>query len=99
MRVSIHHDSVHLWASAHDTRQWARKPGAAWPCSTLSGSRFFAAFDTNGLYEFTVNGREPSTDIDGNEFSAICADLLAKRLDREHPVWFVTVGQFHAERA
>jgi len=95
MRVLDNGNSVVLWASANDTYDWAHKPGAAWPCSTLSGHRFVAAFDTNGLYELTVNGRDAPT-IDGCEFNAITSDLLEQsgKVPEDHPVWFVTVGQF-----
>ena len=83
-----------LWASADDTHHWARKPGAAWPCSTLSGHRFMAVFDTNGLLDLTVDGRDAPDDIDGHELSAIVADLAGEKLPKDHPCWFVAVGQF-----
>ncbi len=94
MRILDNGNSVVLWASARDTDEWATRPGAAWPCSTLRGKRFVAAFDSNGLYDLSVNGRDASDDIDGHEFSAICADLLAVLIDADHPCYFVAVGQF-----
>lgn len=93
MRILDHGDSVALWVSARETYDWAHRSGSAWPCSVLSGSRFFAAFDTNGLYDLTVNGGEAS-DVPSDELSAIVADLLGERLATDHPVYFVTVGQF-----
>ncbi len=105
MRVRDNGNSVVLWASARDTDYWADgynpvtgEHHGAWPCSTLRGKRFVAAFDTNGLYDLTINGRFPGEhdETDGHELSAICADLLATRLDKEHPCYFVTVGQFKA---
>ncbi len=93
MRITDSGSAVTLWASARDTDDWARKPGAAWPCSTLSGHRFCATFDTNGLLDLTVDGQEAG-DVDGSELSAICADLLAERIDKDHPVYFVAIGQF-----
>ena len=97
MRIQDNGDSIALWVSANDTYDWAHKTGAAWPCSTLSGHRFAAAFDTNGLCDLTVDGRsEPHGDFDGHEFSAICADMLATKLSSDHPCYFVTVGQFVA---
>lgn len=100
MRLKDNGDSITLWASKWDTEEWATKPGAAWPCSTLRGRRFVASFDSNGLYDLTVNGRMPSEsdDIDGNELSAICADFIDERIPQDHPVWFVTVGQFRERR-
>ena len=93
MRIRDHGDSVMLWVSARDTEDWATRPGAAWPCSTLRGRRFFAAFDTNGLYDLTIDGRSDA-DIDSHEFNAITADFLAERIGNGHPCYFVTVGQF-----
>jgi len=95
MRVQDNGSSIALWASARDTYDWSTRPGSAWPCSTLAGRRFFAYFDTNGLCDLTVNGRD-ATDVDSHELSAICADLLGERLSKDHPVWFVAVGQFQA---
>lgn len=98
MRLQDSGNAVTLWVSARDTYDWAHRIGAAWPCSTLSGKRFVATFDTNGLLDLTVNGRYPSEslDIDGNELSAICSDLLRDRIPKDHSVYFVAVGQFEA---
>lgn len=66
---------VKLWLSASDTYEWAHRPGASWPCSTLSGKRLFAEFDSRGdLVDMAINGR--STDCDANEFNAITSDYL-----------------------
>lgn len=92
MRIKIHDTSVVLWASARDTYDWAHKTGAAWPCSTLSNHRFCAVFDDNGLMDFTLDGND--FDVDSRELSAICADLVGQKLPKEHPCWFVVVGQF-----
>ena len=93
MRVLDNGSSVVLWASANDTYDWATKPYAAWPGSELSGKRFCASFDTNGLCELTVDGKY-LTDVSGDELSAICSDLLGESLAKDHPCWFVAVGQF-----
>lgn len=93
MRILDHGDSVALWVSANETYEWAHRSGSAWPCSVLSGSRFFAAFDTNGLCDLTVDGRD-AHDVPSDELSAIVADLLGERLATDHPVYFVTIGQF-----
>lgn len=94
MRIKYNNGDVTVWASAEDTYAWAHKPGARWPCSTLSGRRFAAVFDDNGLCDLTVDGRGAPDDIDGQELSCICADLLRDRLPESHPAWFVAVGQF-----
>ena len=97
MRIQDSGNAVTLWASANDTYDWAHRINAAWPCSTLSGKRFVATFDDNGLLDLTVNGRHPwehCLEIDGSELSAICADLLREKITKDHPVYFVAVGQF-----
>ena len=93
MRVKNYGDSVEIWVSARDTYEWARRIGAAWPCSELSGKRFYACFDTNGLLELTVNGKQ-GVDVDHNEFNAITSDFLGEVLTPDDAVYFVTVGQF-----
>jgi len=93
MRIKDNGNSIAVWLSARDTYDWAHKAGAVWPCSGLSDKRIFAAFDTNGLYELTVNGRWDHT-IDSAEFNAVMADHIGTKILPDHPVWFVTVGQF-----
>jgi len=56
-----------------------------------------AVFDTNGLLDLTVDGRNAG-DIDGHEFSAIVADHVRGRLPAEHPCYFVACGQFEVSR-
>ena len=94
MRIKDNGDAVTLWASATDTYDWAHRADASWPCSTLSGHRFCATFDSNGLLELTVDGGTFTPEFDGHEFSAICSDLLEDRLPVDHTVYCVTVGQF-----
>jgi hypothetical protein len=96
MKLLDQGNAVVLWLSAQDTERWASRPGAAWPCSTLAGKRVWASFDTNGLYELAINGRT-DVDCDAHELSAICADHLEQRIRPDHPVYFVTVGQFKAK--
>lgn len=93
MRVRIDPHTVTLQASKADTYDWAHRAGESWPGSTLSNKRMTASFDSNGLYDFTVNGRD-AVDIDGTELSALCADLIGTKLTRDHPAWDVVVGQF-----
>jgi len=94
MRFKDHGTSVQIWLSARDTYDWAHKVGAAWPCSTLANKRIFAAFDTNSLCDVTVNGNQGLNMMDGAEFNAITSDFLATKLDKDHPCYFITVGQF-----
>ena len=92
MRVLVCENSVKLWLSAWNTRVWADRPGASWPCSQLRGKRLFAEFDQNGLVDIAINGR--NVDCDASEFNACTSDHLATRLPQDHPAWFVAVGQF-----
>ena len=78
MRISRTPGGVKLWLSANDTYNWAHKPGAAWPCSQLSGRRLFAEFEANGdLVDMQIDGGRGEQDCDANEFNAITSDFLA----------------------
>jgi hypothetical protein len=76
-----------LWLSARDTYSWAHKPGAAWPCSTLSDRRLVVVCDSNGLCDFTSDGKTAPDDIDGAELCAIVADHLPPAARHLWPVW------------
>lgn len=73
-----------MWLSARDTYNWANKPDASWPCSTLADEAIRVEVDSNGL----CDGKFPD-DCDGNELDAIVADYLPKRLRHLWPVWSV----------
>jgi|WetSurMetagenome_2_1015567.scaffolds.fasta_scaffold200160_3 hypothetical protein len=95
MRVRIREHEIALSASADDTSQWAHRPWERWPCSALSGHRFVATFDRNGLCDLTVDGRhDRGPEVMADELSAICADLLREKLPQDHPAWCIAVGQF-----
>ena len=97
MQVDISQYGVTLKLSRQDTMMWATRPGKSWPCSTLAGHRFVACFDTNGLWEFTLDGKDNGKEnesIDGHELSACCCDWLKNRLPKTHPCYDVVVGQF-----
>ena len=105
MRVGIYPSQINLNLSANDTYNWAHRSGSSWPGSTLSDHRVLAIFDTNGLVDLAIDGKDAPDWIDGNELSAICADHLNKPLRKwmkkagyEHPIWFVAVGQFLSGR-
>ncbi len=74
---------MHL--SASDTYAWARKPGAAWPCSECRNNRIMVSVDGNGLCDFTMNGK--SADMDGTELDAIVSDHLPADCRHLWPVW------------
>lgn len=91
MRISKHKNDkgaiigYAMWLSARDTYDWAHKVGASWPCSTLSGERCMVGVDSNGLYDFTLNGRYG--DCDGTELDAIVSDHLPADCRHLWPVW------------
>lgn len=83
MRTQIFPSGFNLWLSANDTYNWAHRTGASWPCSTLSGCRLFVQYDTNGLVDLTIDGKDG--DCDGNELNAIVSDFMRPKLPKEHP--------------
>lgn len=91
MRIQKHENGYAMWLSARDTYDWAHKPGATWPCSTLSNKRCLVVVDTNGLCDFTVNGRDvyerDASDIDGTELDAIVSDHLPDDMRQYWPTW------------
>lgn len=99
MRVFVTETELRLWASARDTAAWARRPYAQWPCSTLAGHRFYAAFDKNGLVDLTVDGGHPKDLIDSMELSAMCADFLAEsgKVPSNHLCRFIAIDQHRKE--
>ena len=63
---------VMIKASARDTWNWAHRPGASWPCSSLSGHKIMVELEKNGdLIDFT--GPE---DCDAHELRAFTDDAL-----------------------
>jgi len=90
MRIAYGDDYVVVWLSRRDTREWAEH----WPCSTLVGHSFRAVFDSNGLCDFTVDGKCSQYDVAAYEFNAICADLCTDKLPKDHPLYFMLVEQY-----
>ena len=83
-----------IWLSAADTTEWAR---GNWPASQLSGRRIRATFAEEGLVEFFVDGRcitKARLWVPVDEFNALVADYAKNNLDKDHPCYYVAVGQF-----
>ncbi len=93
MKTQITPNAVKLWLSASDTYDWANRADASWPCSTLEDKRLFVEYDTNGLCDIAIDGKSDG-DCDAHELNAMVADHLAGKLPKEHPCYFVVVGQF-----
>jgi hypothetical protein len=93
--ATINPDSVTVEASAYELYDWAHRPGASWPCSTLARlDSIRATFDRGGLVGIDHPGAD---DVPGDEFNAWTSDVLRDVLGPGHPVWFVTVGQFERD--
>ena len=65
--------------SARDTDEWASKPGAAWPCSTLAGHRIRVEISDGDLVDFQIDGHDG--DCDGVELDAILADFKIRNVN------------------
>jgi len=78
-----------LWLTAAETERWAHKPGAVWPCSTLSGRSVRVDIDSNGLYGLAIGGpRSDDPDLGaGGELEALVADHLPAALRHLWPCW------------
>lgn len=85
IRIDENAKGYTLWLSANDTYRWANRPGSSWPCSDCSGERLAIVVDSNGLCDFTMNGR--SADIDGTELEAIVSDHIPPSVRHLWPTW------------
>ena len=96
-RVQVFENGLNLWISARETEEWAAGRATfgegRWPCSDLSGHRVFAQFDSNGLVDLAIDGKD-SVDIDANEFNALTSSALKEKVPLDHPCRFVAVDQF-----
>lgn len=110
-QVAIGERNVVVSATAEQLRDWARRPGASWPCSMLAdiaiGNELVAAFDSNGLYDlYVIHADDPeddgpctcTEDLSNAELDAWSSDVLRDVIGPDHPAWFVTVGQFEEKR-
>lgn len=79
MRIQRHGKQTTIWASNRDTYDWAHKPGASWPCSTISDHRLRIDLDNGDLVDLTIDGRypPPDMDIEGYELTAFIDDALS----------------------
>jgi len=74
MKIIYDGHSIKMFASKKDTYAWAHKPGAAWPCSQLSGKSLFVELWYGDLVNITVNNKY-GVDIDSNELHAFIEDI------------------------
>lgn len=72
-RVRVSACGVTVTVSAAETAEWGRR----WPCATLRGRRVSAAFARGGLVDLTIDGHAAKDYVDGCEFDALMADVVA----------------------
>lgn len=92
---------VRLHATGDQLRDWARRPGEAWPCSGLARcDEVTADFDGNGLCDLTIRDTDGYGDdnITGDELSAWALTVARDTLPTAHPAWLPMVGQFDTPR-
>ena len=99
-RVIVTDDAASIEADNSELVRWTRRPGAVWPCSDLARYDYIrVVFDRHGLVELQVQGRKDgryadTDDITSAELNAWSSDLLGDVIPEDHPLWFITVGQF-----
>lgn len=103
MRMVQNKGLTKVWLSARETRAWARKPGAIWPCSFLSGRAVVAEFDPRGdLVDLSIDGGKGDQDCPCDEFNAIMEDMVGTSRPSEKMSfgdriilrkWKATIGQ------
>ena len=72
MKQQHANNSHKLWLSTHDTYDWAHKPGAAWPCSFLSGRKLFIGIDDGGnLVDMSIDAGRGDQSCPADELNAI----------------------------
>jgi hypothetical protein len=72
--------------SAIETLNWAHKPMNSWPCSELADHQIMVLVDSNGLADFTLDGKS-AQDVNADELAAIIADHLPAALRHLWPTW------------
>ena len=72
-----------MFANPGDTAAWARRPGSAWPNSTLAGHRLTVCVDLNGLAEI----EDGPDGLDAHELAAFVADHIPADLRHLWPTW------------
>lgn len=85
-------DTVYIYATPNALYEWANQPNNRWPCSHLADidAEVSAQFNAGGLVDLVAF----PDDIPCDEFNAWSADVLRDVLPKDHPAYFVTVGQF-----
>jgi len=84
--VALSKGGIKLIATGSDTANWARKPGAFWPCSVLATHNLIAEFAGKGdLVALEIDGGRDDVDVPANEFNAFTSDCLRATGYGDHP--------------
>lgn len=90
--VTVGVDNVSVRAERPQLVDWADRPHASWPDSTLRLLNWITVdFDETGMVDLDYF---PRPELDTVELSAWAADVVGEHLAESHPCWFVVVGQF-----
>jgi len=90
--------AVEIRAGHHELHAWANRPGSRWPCSQLATlERIAVAFDRNGLV--TLETKPELPDLAADELNAWSSEVLRVVIPTDHPVYYISVGQFDGEAA
>jgi hypothetical protein len=90
--------AVEIRAGHHELHAWATRHGSRWPCSQLARlERIAVAFDRHGLV--SMETAPEVNDLAANELNAWSSDVLRVVIPTDHPVYYISVGQFDGEPA
>lgn len=90
--------AVEISADGHELHAWAGRHGARWPCSQLARlDRIVVAFDRDGLVSMETTPEV--NNLAADELNAWSSDVLRELIPADHPVYYISVGQFDGEPA
>jgi hypothetical protein len=96
--ASVGSEQVTIRADHDQLQAWADRPGSRWCCSQLASLDSIAAtFHSAGL--LALDTQPDTIDLTAGELNAWSSDVLRTVIPTDHPVYYVSVGQFDGERA
>jgi hypothetical protein len=96
--ASVSAEQLTIRADHDQLQAWANRPGSRWCCSRLASLDSIAAtFYRAGL--LALDTQPDTVDLAADEFNAWSSDVLRTAIPTDHPVYYVSVGQFDGEPA
>jgi hypothetical protein len=96
--ATVSPEKVEIRAGHDELHAWANRPGCRWPCSELATlERIAVAFDRSGL--LALDTKPELHDLAADELNAWSSDVLRALIPTDHPVYYISVGQFDGEPA